>query len=51
MKAMSKTRVVRHWGFKGPKQLPLFMIWEEYWDNGEVSYARVLFNSKYWIGI
>lgn len=39
------------WGFKSINQLPLFMIWREYWVNGEVSFAEVIFSSRDWIGI
>jgi len=44
------TKTIRRWGFKGKNQIPLFMIWDEYWDEGEVTYARVVFNSRDWIG-
>jgi hypothetical protein len=45
-------RVVRRYGFKGKTQLPLFMIWEEELDDdGEIIYARVIFDSMNWIGI
>jgi hypothetical protein len=30
-------------GFKGKNQLPWFMIWREYWVDGDVVFARVLF--------
>jgi hypothetical protein len=30
-------------GFKSKTQLPLFMVWREYWNRGEVVYAKVLF--------
>lgn len=43
-------KVVRRLGFKGKNQLPLFMIWEEVWESGEVVDGRVLFNSRWWIG-
>lgn len=47
-------RIVK-WGFKSKNQLPLFMVWEEFWGcmNGEmqVIHANVLFNSKNWIGL
>jgi hypothetical protein len=39
------------WGFKSKKQLSLFMIWEELWEDGEVFHANVLFNSRDWIGL
>ena len=39
------------WGFKSSRQLPLFMIWKEYWEQGEVVYGEVLFDSIDWIGI
>lgn len=45
---MSET--VLRFGFRGKNQLPLFMIWREYWENGEVVYAIVVFNSRNWIG-
>lgn len=38
-------------GFKGKNQLPLFMVWREFWQNGEVVHGAVLFNSMDWIGI
>jgi hypothetical protein len=41
----------KRWGFKSRTQLPLFMMWEEDWCNGEVVYGRVTFNSRDWIGI
>jgi hypothetical protein len=37
-------------GFKGKDQLPLFMVWKEYWEGGEVVFAKVLFSSLDWIG-
>lgn len=31
-------------GFKGKRQMPLFMIWREYFDpSGEMYYAEVVF--------
>lgn len=40
------------WGFKSQIQLPLLMVWREYYDDwGDVEYAEVLFNSWQWIGI
>lgn len=42
--------VHRRWGFKSKTQLPLFMIWDEYWENGEVLNAMMVFNSRDWIG-
>ena len=41
----------RRWGFKSKTQLPLFMVWEEEWFDGEVIFGTVLFNSRDWIGI
>lgn len=41
-------------GFKGRYQLPLFMVWVEYYEqdsDNEPSFARVVFNSMNWIGI
>lgn len=46
---MDMTRV--RWGFKSKNQMPLFMVWREYWCDGEVVNARVIFNSIRWIGI
>lgn len=43
------TRV--RFAFKSKTQLPLFMIWREFWVDGEVVYAYVLFNSMNWIGL
>ena len=39
------------WSFMSKNQLPFFMVYEEEWNNGEVTYAWVLFNSKNWIGV
>ena len=39
-------RTVRRWGFKSRNQLPLFMVWEEYWHGGEVAHATVLFSTR-----
>lgn len=45
---MTKVR----WGFKSKKQLPLFMVWREFYDeSGDVEHASVLFNSRDWIGL
>ena len=44
--SMTKMR----WGFRGKTQLPLFMVWREFWERGEVVHADVLFNSRDWIG-
>jgi hypothetical protein len=30
-------------GFKGKNQLPLFLMWREYWSCGVVVHAEVLF--------
>ena len=30
-------------GFRGEIQLPLFMIWREYWHNNQVIFAKTLF--------
>mgnify|MGYP003151546402 CR=1 FL=1 len=30
-------------GFKSKTQLPLFMVWREFWDGGDVIYAYVIF--------
>lgn len=46
---MGSTRI--RFGFKGRKQLPLFMVWREYLDDeGEVYHGKVLFDSFDWIG-
>lgn len=42
---------VKRCGFKSKNQLPLFMRWVEVWDDGDVLYAYVTFNSLDWIGI
>ncbi len=44
-----KTKI--RFGFRSKRQLPLFMIWKEYWECGEVTFASVLFNSMDWIGL
>jgi len=46
-----KRDIRRRWGFKSKKQLPLFMIWDEEWHEGEVVFAWVIFNSRDWIGL
>jgi hypothetical protein len=38
-------------GFKSKHQLPLLMVWREYWHGGDVVHATVLFNSRRWIGL
>lgn len=38
-------------GFKSKNQLPLFMVWREYWHGTEIVFAEVLFNSTKYIGI
>jgi hypothetical protein len=44
---MSKVR----WGFKSKKQLHLFMVWREFYDElGDVEFATVLFTTRDWIG-
>lgn len=30
-------------GFRSKRQLPIFMVWREYWFNGEVVFASVIF--------
>lgn len=35
-----KTKI--RFGFKGKNQIPLFMLWREYWSGGEVVGATVL---------
>lgn len=32
-------------GFKSSHQLPLIMIWREWWNDGEVTDARVIYSS------
>ena len=43
-----------HCGIKGPKQLPLFMIWAVEYENIENDYEPimgwVIFNSLDWVG-
>lgn len=46
---MMKTYRIR-FGFKGKYQLPLFMIFKEEVENGEVVFAWVIFNSRRYIG-
>jgi hypothetical protein len=43
---MIKTR----FGFKSKNQLPLFLVWRECWEDGEVTFAWTIFNSMNWIG-
>lgn len=35
-------------GFRGQRQLPLFMFWREDWYEGEVVFAKVLFVIDGW---
>lgn len=30
-------------GFRSKNQSPLFLVWREWWENGEVVFAHVLF--------
>ncbi len=47
---MAKSKI--RFGFKGKNQLPLFMIWREFYDEfGDVEFAKVIFNSWRWIGV
>jgi hypothetical protein len=46
-----RNMIKRRWGFKSKKQLPLFMVWDEEWQDGDVVFAWVIFNSRDWIGI
>lgn len=39
---MSEKTKIR-FGFKSKTQSPLFMVWREYIENGEVTFAKVLF--------
>lgn len=41
----------RRWGFKSKKQLPLFMVWDELWEDGEVVHAWVVFSTRDYIGV
>jgi len=36
-----------HISFRNKRQLPLFLIWLEYLENGEVVFARIILNSSY----
>lgn len=38
---MNSTKI--RFGFKGKNQIPLFMIWREYWSCGQVVYADVIY--------
>jgi hypothetical protein len=44
---MSKTVTVRRYGFKSRNQFPLFMIWDEDFENGEFVYACVIFSTMW----
>lgn len=39
----------RRCGFKSRNQLPLFMVWEEYWHADEIEFASVVFSTANWI--
>jgi len=39
-----------NFGFKGKDQLPLFLVWRTYYEDGDIVCARVIFNSMNWIG-
>jgi len=48
---MMITTILR-FGFKKKReQLPIFMVWREWWKDGDITSARVLFNSMNYIGI
>jgi hypothetical protein len=40
--ANGEIRVLR-FGFKSKNQLPLFLVWHEFWYNNEIVFASVLF--------
>jgi hypothetical protein len=35
----TKTR----FGFRSKYQMPIFMVWREYWEYGEMVFAKVIF--------
>jgi hypothetical protein len=41
-RAMSGTKL--RFGFRSKKQLPLFMLWREYWEDGVVVFAHEIFS-------
>ena len=44
MTQQSEARTKLRFGFRSKRQLPLFMVWREYFDdNGEVEFASVVF--------
>ena len=45
---ISDEKVVWRFGFKSKMQLPLFMIWREYWKHGDVEFADVWFTTGRW---
>ena len=44
-------KVKRRWSFWSKNQMPFFMVWDEFWDNGRVIHAAVVFNSRRWFGV
>lgn len=38
-----RERRKRRWGLKSKNQLPLFMVWDEWWYGDEVVYAATVF--------
>jgi len=46
------TLMIYRIGFRGKNQVPLLLVWKEWFDanSGEIEYASVLFNSLDWIG-
>jgi len=51
MRTTRRFKTKRRFGFKSKTQLPLFMVWDEFWENGEIVHATVRFNSRDWIGL
>lgn len=33
------------WGFKSHCQGPLFMLWREWWEDGNVVFAKVIYST------
>ena len=42
-KEIMKTKTRIRFGFKSKTQAPFFMLWREFWENGEVVYADTIF--------
>lgn len=45
--AYPKHYTIIRMNFRDNTQTPFFMIWKEWWDNGEITFATVLYMTKF----